>query len=246
MRLPVRIVVHSLLTWCVALPVLAQDKFDVVEARIRSLAPNASSIAVAETPINGLLQVQVGGDIVYVSDDGKYLIQGKIVDLDTRDDLTEAAKSAMRKEILKQVDPTQQIRFAPENPVYELTVFTDIDCGYCRKLHSQIEGYEELGIAVNYMAFPRAGLGSESYEKYVSVWCADDQQTALTSAKAGNDPEPLNCENPVAEQYNLGIALGVSGTPSLLTPEGKMFPGYVPPEALKERLDSLYGNAEEE
>ena len=241
MRLPVRIVVNSLLTWSVALPVFAQDKFDVVEARIRSLAPNATSIAVAETPINGLLQVQVGGDIVYVSDDGKYLLQGKIVDLDTRDNLTEAAKSAMRKEILKQVDTTGQIRFAPTDPVYELTVFTDIDCGYCRKLHAQIQGYNELGIAINYMAFPRAGLGSESYEKYVSVWCADDQQTALTSAKAGMDPEPANCENPVAEQYNLGIELGVSGTPSLVTPEGNLFPGYVPPEALKERLDSLYG-----
>ena len=243
MRHPVGLVSITLLASWISSPLLAQDKFEVVEARIRSIAPEVSSIAVAETPIDGLLQVQVAGEIVYVTDDGKYLVQGKIVDLDTRSDITEAAKSGMRMEILKQIDTSGQITFAPADPVYELTVFTDIDCGYCRKLHSQIDSYNDLGIAIHYMAFPRAGIGSESYEKYVSVWCSDDQQKALTSAKAGNDPEPETCDNPVAEQYELGVELGVTGTPSLVTSDGKLFPGYVPPEALKQRLDNLYGNS---
>jgi len=233
----------SSLAACVTIPVYAQDKFDLVEARIRTLAPGARSVAVSETPIEHVLQVQINGDIVYATDDGKYLIQGRVIDLDTRDDLTEISKSAIRKEILDGVDTSKEITFSPADPVYDLTVFTDIDCGYCRKLHSQIAEYNKQGIAIHYMAFPRAGIGSVSYDKAVSVWCAKDQKTALTSAKAGNDPEPLQCENPVAEQYQLGIELGVSGTPALLTSSGQLIPGYMPPDALRERLDQIQAAA---
>jgi len=123
--------------------------------------------------------------------------------------------------------------------VHELMVFTDIDCGYCRKLHAQVDEYNKQGIAIHYLSFPRAGIGSRSYEKAVAVWCADDQQTALTQAKLGTEPDPLQCENPVAEQYQLGIDLGVTGTPALLTSSGQLIPGYVPPEQLRDRLDRL-------
>lgn len=217
----------------------AKDKFELVEERIRALAPSAQSIAVSETPMEGILQVQVGGDIVYATEDGKYLLQGRVIDMDTREDLTEASKAGIRKDLLDHVDADRQITFSPADPVYDLTVFTDIDCGYCRKLHSQMEDYNEQGIAIHYMAFPRAGIGSASYDKAVSVWCAQDQQSALTEAKAGNDPDPLQCENPVAEQYELGVALGVTGTPALLTADGKLIPGYVPPETLRQRLDQM-------
>jgi len=224
-----------------AFPVFAEDKFDNVEARIRELAPTARSIAVAETPIDGLLQVTVNGEVVYATDDGKYLLQGRVIDLDTREDLTETAKSGIRKDLLDHMDLSKSITFTPEKPVYELTVFTDIDCGYCRKLHSQIAEYNAQGIAIHYMAFPRAGIGSPSFDKAVSVWCAKDQQSALTSAKAGTDPDPLQCENPVTDQYNLGVELGVTGTPALLTSTGQLIPGYVPPETLRQRLDELSG-----
>ena len=224
-----------------AFPLFADDKFDTVEERIRELAPDARSVAVAETPIDGILQVTVNGEIVYATEDGKYMLQGRVIDLDTREDLTETAKSSIRKDLLDHMDLSKSITFAPEKPVYELTVFTDIDCGYCRKLHSQIAEYNAQGIAIHYMAFPRAGLGSESFDKAVSVWCAKDQQTALTDAKAGNDPEPLQCENPVTDQYQVGIELGVTGTPALLTSSGQLIPGYVPPDKLRERLDELSG-----
>jgi len=243
MRRTAQIFAISSVAFCTSLPVFAQDNFELVELRIRELAPNAQSIAVSETPVDGVLQVQINGDIVYATADGKYLIQGRLIDLDTREDITEAAKSGIRKELLRDVDTGKQITFAPEEPVYDLTVFTDIDCGYCRKLHSQISEYNDQGIAIHYMAFPRAGIGSPSYDKAVSVWCAADQQTALTSAKAGNDPEPLSCDNPVAEQYQLGIDLGVTGTPALLTSSGQLIPGYVPPEALRQRLDSMSASA---
>ncbi len=229
----------TILLLAVSLAAVAADDYGIIEERIRTLAPTARSIAISETPIDGILQVQINGDIVYTSADGKYMFQGRIIDLDTREDLTEAAKAGLRLERMGDIDPSGQITFSPEDPVYDLTVFTDIDCGYCRKLHAQIDEYNKQGIAIHYMSFPRAGIGSRSYEKAVAVWCADDQQTALTQAKLGNEPEPLQCDNPVAEQYQLGIDLGVTGTPALLTSSGQLIPGYVPPDQLRERLDKL-------
>ena len=217
----------------------AQDDFSAVEDSIRELAPGAKSIAISETPIDGLLMVQVSGDVVYMTSDGKFLIKGRVVNTETREDLTETAKAEGRRELLAGIDTSKQIVFTPEDPVYELTVFTDIDCGYCRKLHAQVDEYNENGIAIHYMAFPRAGIGSRSYEKAVSVWCADNQQEAMTQAKMGADPDPQQCENPITEQYQLGMALGVTGTPALLTADGTLIPGYVPPEQLRERLDKM-------
>ena len=225
------------------LTALAQDDYSAVEERVRTLAPNAKSIAVSETPIEGILMVQVGGEIVYMTADGNYMIQGRVVNMDTREDLTESAKSEVRRELIAGVDATKQISFSPEEPTYDLMVFTDIDCGYCRKLHAQVDAYNENGIAIHYMAFPRAGIGSRSYEKFVAVWCADDQQEAMTQAKLGGEPDPDQCDNPIAEQYELGTALGVTGTPALLTADGTLIPGYVPPEQLRERLDKMAGTA---
>jgi len=217
-----------------------------VEERFRSLAPHGESIAISETPIENLLMVQVGGEIYYSTPDGKYLVQGRLIDMDTREDLTETAKAELRRDLLAKADSKSQITFAPADTKYDLTVFTDIDCGYCRKLHAQIDEYNQQGIAIHYMAFPRAGIGSHSYEKAVSVWCASDQRDALTQAKLGAEPDPAQCDNPVEEQYELGRNIGVTGTPSLLTSEGRMIPGYVPPEQLRQRLDMMAATASPE
>lgn len=218
----------------------AVEKDDgIVEEKVRTLVPNAKTIAVSETPIDGILQVQINSDIVYVTDDGQYLLQGQIMNIDTRENLTDEAKSGIRLGLLNGLKREEQISYAPENPKYDLLVFTDIDCGYCRKLHNQMKGYNEEGIAIHYMAFPRAGIGSDSYDKFVSVWCADDQQTALTLAKNGDDPEPEKCPNPIAEQYDLGRELGVTGTPAIVTSDGTLIPGYMPPAQLRERLESM-------
>jgi thiol:disulfide interchange protein DsbC len=229
----------SVLLIAVTFSAAAQDPYDAVEDRIRTLAPKVKSIAISETPIENIVMVQVDGDIVYATADGQYLIQGSLMNMETRENLTDSAKSGIRKQIIESIDTSKQISFAPAEPEYELMVFTDIDCGYCRKLHAQIEQYNKDGIAINYMAFPRAGIGSRSYEKFVSVWCADDQQSALTLAKAGADPDPEQCDNPVAEQYQYGVELGVTGTPALLTADGDLIPGYVPPDQLKERLERM-------
>lgn len=216
----------------------------MVEEKARMLAPNAKTIAVSETPIDGILQVQINSEIVYITADGKYLLQGQIMEIETRTNLTDQAKSGIRVGLLADLKEDEQISFSPVEPKYELLVFTDLDCGYCRKLHNQIEEYNQEGIAIHYLAFPRAGIGSASYDKFVSVWCADDQQAALTLAKAGDDPEPLNCPNPIADQYELGREIGVTGTPALVTTDGTLIPGYMPPKQLRQRLESLEAPAE--
>ena len=219
---------------------LAADKdFDAVQERVRTLVPNAKTIAVSETPIAGILQVQINSDIVYVTENGQYLLQGQIMDIDTRTNITDQAKSGIRIGLLAELNRDEQISFTPQDPKYDLLVFTDIDCGYCRKLHNQMAEYNEEGIAIHYMAFPRAGVGSASYDKFVSVWCADDQQTALTLAKNGDEPEPLKCPNPIADQYEIGREVGVTGTPALVTTDGSLIPGYMPPAQLRQKLESM-------
>jgi len=215
-----------------------------IEEKIRALAPNAKTIAVSETPIEGILQVQINSDIIYVTTDGQYLLQGQIMNIDTRANLTDQAKSGIRVGLLAELKQDEQITFAPAKPDYDVLVFTDIDCGYCRKLHNQMEAYNEEGIAIHYMAFPRAGIGSASYDKFVSVWCADDQRKALTLAKNGTDPDPQKCPNPIADQYELGREVGVTGTPALVTTSGTLIPGYMPPAQLRRRLESLDPAAE--
>ncbi len=216
-----------------------EDPSSELENKIRALAPSAHSIAISETPIDGILQVQLDNEIYYATSDAKYLIIGRIMDLDTRVNITDQAKSAIRQEVLAGLDASKQITFSPIEPEYELLVFTDIDCGYCRKLHNQIDEYMAEGIAIHYLAFPRAGLTSHSYDKFGSVWCADDQQTALTLAKSGDEPEPMQCDNPISDQYKLGRTIGVTGTPALVTKNGTLIPGYMPPAQLKERLVSI-------
>ncbi len=211
-----------------------------IEQRVRALVPEIETLAIADSPIPGVMEVQLNNEILYMSTDGRYLMQGRLIDLETQTDLTDAAKSVLRREKLSGLDESKMVSFGPEDADYELMVFTDTSCGYCRRLHEQIDDYIDEGIRINYLAFPRAGVGSETYDTMVSVWCADDPQDAMTIAKSGKQPPPKKCDNPVEEQYGLGKSLGVTGTPSMMTLDGDMIPGYVPPKQLRQRLDSLY------
>ncbi len=220
--------------------VSAADDYQAVRDRIAGMVSRDAPISVADTPIDGLVQVQVGTEVVYMTVDARFLVQGRVLDLETQTDLTDLARVAMRRQALSSLDPSQWVRFGQDSPVHELLVFTDPDCGYCRRLHQQIDEYNQQGIRINYLAFPRAGIGSETYQKLISIWCADDQQEAMTLAKEGREIAPATCPDPpVAEQYELGQRLGVTGTPALLTTGGDLIPGYVPPEQLRERLDQL-------
>jgi thiol:disulfide interchange protein DsbC len=179
----------------------------------------------------------INGEVLYFSKDGQYVLQGELVSLESRTNLTEQRRVSLRQSILKGLDENDMIIFEPEKTEYTLTVFTDIDCVYCRKMHSEMAQYNELGIRIRYMAYPRGGIGSESYDDAVTVWCAEDRQQAMTLAKRGEELEAKTCDNPVEEEFNVGRQLGVSGTPALFMESGQSLPGYVPPARLKEILD---------
>jgi len=221
----------------------AQRSTDEATKALRTLIPDAPLESVAPAPFEGFFEVVVNGNVLYISDDGKYLIQGMLFDVDNRVDLTETRKAGLRLEIMKDAPVAERIVFPAKDKKYTVTVFTDIDCGYCRKLHEEVAEYNARGIEVEYMWFPRAGIGSDSYRKAVAVWCDKDQQGAMTQAKAGVDPGSRSCTNPIEAQYNLGRKAGVNSTPSLIFENGVLAPGYMPPDQLLQRLQQMEASA---
>jgi len=209
---------------------------------LEKLNPKIEIDYVGQAPVPGFREVIVGGQVVYVSDDGKYLMQGTLVDLTTQDELTQSspALSTYRRELLATAKTADRVVFAPANPKYTVSVFTDIECGYCRKLHSEMAEYNRQGIAIEYLAFPRSGLGSPVHEQMISVWCADDRKQALTEAKEGKPVPTRKCQStPVNMQFDLGRRLGVAGTPAVYAPDGTLLGGYLPPDQLRQALDAL-------
>jgi thiol:disulfide interchange protein DsbC len=207
-----------------------------VRQAVNKLISGHKASTIQLSPIPGLYEVMVGAQLYYVSADGKYLLNGNLYDIDNRKDLSASKMSKVKAEMIGQVKEENMVIFAPEKYQYTVTVFTDIDCGYCRKLHSEIQQYNDLGIRVRYLMFPRAGMGSPSYKKAVNVFCAKDRNTALTRAKAGENIEDKECENPVASQYALGQMIGVTGTPAIFLEDGELVPGYVPAKRMAAML----------
>jgi len=200
--------------------------------------PTLTIDSVKQSEASGLYEVVTGANILYVSEDGKYLLQGHLIDIAARTDITDGKLAATRKTVLDKLGEDQMIIFKPENSKHTVSVFTDIDCGYCRKLHSEMDQYMAEGITIRYLFYPRAGKGSESYNKAVSVWCADDRNEALTDAKNGKTLDEKTCDNPVDEHMQLGVEFEARGTPMIVTEKGNIFPGYVPAKRLKQALDA--------
>jgi thiol:disulfide interchange protein DsbC len=188
------------------------------------------------SPIADFKEVVVDGRVMYVSTDGKLLLQGSLIDLGTRTNLTEASEALLRRDVLAKVPDSRKISFSPPNPKYRVTVFTDIDCGFCRKMHNQVNEYNKLGIAIDYLFFPRAGIGSESFQKAVNVWCAPDRKVALTMAKNDRSLPKKNCTNYVTMDYKLGTQVGVEGTPAVYTANGVGIGGYLSPQDMLKAL----------
>jgi len=216
---------------------VSQDIQDQIRNSLRILLPGIQPDEIRATPLGNLYEVTFGGRLVYLTADGRYLIQGKMIDLETRTEITEDRLSELKQAALAKVGEDQMIIFGPEDAKDTVTVFTDIDCGFCRKLHGEMARYNEEGIRIRYLFYPRAGIGSDSYKKAVSVWCADDRKTAMDKAKAGQDVEVKTCENPVDMHYELGQTMRISGTPALLLEGGELVPGYVPAHKLRQALD---------
>lgn len=193
---------------------------------------------VQPAPLDGMYEVVYGAKLYYVSADGRYLFSGDLIDLKTRINLTEKNRSDARLKAIESVDESDMIIYkAKGEEKHTVTVFTDIDCGYCRKLHQGMSEMNELGITVRYLAYPRAGVGSSSYDKAVSVWCAKDRNEAMDEAKRGATPDIVTCDAPVKEQLALGASIGVTGTPALVLEDGTLMPGYLPPKRLAKALE---------
>lgn len=228
---------------CVALraqpaqsPATAQPKADP-RAEIASRIPGARPEELRPSPIPGVYELTRGTDIAYVSADGKYAITGDLYDLASNDDLTEQHRRDLRVKAIAAVPESEMVIFGPANPKYTVTVFTDLDCPFCRKLHNQIGEYNRLGVRVRYLFYPRSGPNTPAWTKAEQVWCSADRKDALTRAKAGEALKTRPCANtPVARGYALGKDFAIEGTPAIIMADGELLPGYVPPDVLLQHL----------
>lgn len=229
----------------------AESPEAVIKEALTTLTDGAQLGAIRPSVIDGLYNVQIiGGPAVIISADGKYLIMGEMFDV-TASGLAPVQDPYMlnnRREFVSSLKENDSIKFAPEGETKHVAyVFTDVDCGYCRRLHSQMHsynemgankpGYNDLGIEIRYLAYPRAGANSPSAAKLESAWCADDQKAALDKLKNLESVEPATCENPIEQQYLKGGEMGVTGTPAILLPDGRLFVGYQPPEQLLQAIE---------
>ncbi len=224
---------------------VAKPAKDDVLTSLKAILKNklkAEPGSLKQSAIPNLYEAIYGTEVIYVSADGKYFINGDLINLDTRQNLSDISKQSIRKGIMARQD-NKPIIFKAKNEKHKLTVFTDIDCPYCAKLHREVPQLNEAGVTVEYLMFPRAGIGSNSYKKAVNVWCADDPLNAMTKAKQREQIADKTCENPVEKQYNLGQEVGVNGTPALITKSGKLIPGYVPADRLVKILEKDDKNA---
>jgi len=210
--------------------------------KLESLKVEVDSIS--ESPVKGLYEIVSQGAIYYISENGQFLLNGDIYDLDngmanlTSSKVTQIRQANTAKHFEKIKDfEKDMIVYKAEKEKYVVTVFSDTSCAYCQKLHSEIPDYNKLGITIRYLAFPRGGVKSNAYRTMVSVWCADDQKAAMDQAKKRQSIEPITCDNNVIDQYNLGVALGITGTPTLFLEDGTMMPGYLPADRLIQALE---------
>jgi thiol:disulfide interchange protein DsbC len=215
------------------LVVLGCSRGALADAAADSAAAPLASADERATPVPGIVEVRRGADIVYMSRDGQYVFTGDLYRIAGRNNLTEARRRELRTELINAVPESQMVIFSPPQPKYTVTVFTDVDCGYCRELHRQIADYNRLGVRVRYLFFPRTGPNTESWYKAEQVWCSADRKAALTRAKLGEKLDAKACgTTPVAQQYALGKALGIEGTPGIYAANGAFLGGYLSPESL--------------
>jgi thiol:disulfide interchange protein DsbC len=212
-------------------------QLDAVRAKVSAMFEAIEPEDVNPSQIDGWFLIQKGSVVAYISDDGRYLMQGDLIDLDEQVNLTEQSRSGSRRELMASVADEQTILFAPENPEYTVTVFTDVDCSYCRKLHSRIDEYMDQGIAIRYVLYPRNGPASRGWSRSEDVWCARDRNNALTMAKLDREFETASCDaSIISRHYVLGQDVGLAGTPAIVLEDGTLIGGYVAPAGLKARI----------
>jgi len=216
---------------------------ETVRAAVTAMAPKVKIDAVQESQIPGFYEAVAGGQFLYVSTDGRYIVDGNAYDVREKRDLTAGSRAKARKIALDKIGPDKRIVFAPPAPMqtkHTVTVFTDVDCPFCRRFHQQIAAYNAKGIAVDYLFYPLS-IHPGADKKAEAVWCSKDRPNAFTAAMAGQDPGKATCPNPVSELSHLAQTLGISGTPTILADDGTQIAGQVAqsPDQLAAELDRL-------
>jgi thiol:disulfide interchange protein DsbC len=230
--------------------VLADEQQDIkkITSVLSKLMPKAKPDSIKPAVIPGMYEAVFGPQVVYVSKDGRYVLEGDLYDLTTRTNLTDIQRRSGREKVISSIDPSTMIDFAPKKVKYTITAFTDIDCAYCRKLHKHMADYNKLGIEFRYMSFPRSGVNTPSFYKAVSVWCAKDRKKAITDAKNGESLKQIqqiaqvkgkDCRSIILNHMQAAKEVGVNGTPTLVLSNGQVIPGYVEPQRLIKILDQI-------
>jgi thiol:disulfide interchange protein DsbC len=238
----VRIQVYCLVIAIAAVGLVkAADSNQDVREVLEKLFPSESVESVKTMPMGDFFEVKLSGEVVYVSKDGRYLFQGELLDLVKKTNLTQTARAQTRKEEFQKLDENSLISFGRKNinETGNIYVYTDIDCGYCRKFHLEVPALNDAGITVHYLAYPRAGLKSDSYDKAVNVWCAANKEKALSKAKAGEKIATRKCASPVADHFALGQSMKLAGTPALYSSDGTYLGAYAPAEQLIATISGL-------
>ena len=221
----------------------ADPELEQVRTKVSSMFSTIEPEHVTASPIDGWYTVQKGSVIAYISADGRYLLQGDLIDLDRQVNLSEESRNETRRELVASLKDEESILFSPSDPKYSVTVFTDIDCTYCRKLHSEIDQYLAEGIAIRYVLYPRNGPASRAWTTSEDVWCASDRNRALTAAKLDREFETSKCDaSMLTRHYSLGRDIGLTGTPAIVLDDGTLIAGYLPPAALSSRLNGSAAN----
>ena len=216
-----------------ALSGLAQADDSAIQNTLQRLGVKVTDIQPSTLP--GMKTVLTDSGVFYISDDGKQMIQGPLYDISGQHPVNVTFRQLGQK--MEQMVP-QMIIYKAAKQQHVVTVFTDITCGYCHKLHQQMADYNALGITVRYLAFPREGMGGGVAKAMTSVWCAADRNKAFDAAMNGSAPAPASCNIDLSRQYQLGLMYGIQGTPAILTENGTLIPGYQGPQELKQYLDS--------
>ena len=218
--------------------VLADAIPKTVTEAVADLIPGLMPDSIAPTPVPGLYLVAFGAQVVYVSADGRYLLTGDLIELESGRNLADDVRSVIRKKIIDGLDESGMVVFSPARIRSTITVFTDVSCGYCVRLHQEMNDLAKGGIKVRYLGYPRAGIPSDAYDKLVSVWCDNNQQQAMTDAKAGRDIGKKTCKTPIRKHMVAAEQIGVRGTPTIVLQDGQMLPGYLPADELVKRASA--------
>ena len=226
--------------------VIAADdaELEAVRDKINAMFGEIAPENVSRSPVDGWYTVHKGSIVAYVSEDGRYLLQGDMIDLDRQVNLSEQTRNESRREVMSAVTDDQVILFSPAEVKHTVTVFTDVDCTYCRKLHGQMDEYLAAGIQIRYLLYPRNGPASRSWNTSEDVWCARDRNSALTAAKLDRSFETNKCDaSAISKHYMLGQSVGLTGTPAIVFEDGTLLSGYLPPESLASRLELMQQTA---